>query len=101
MAFLLVWLLFQSERDRVLYDFKEGRSLILVATDVASRGLDVKDIHMVVNFDFPQEMEVSEYIRYYISYELDYTSPTYDLCRIYVFKIYSVVVGFLPSVTGT
>lgn len=50
---------FQSERDRVLYDFKEGRSLILVATDVASRGLDVKDIHMVVNFDFPQEMEVN------------------------------------------
>eukprot|EP00903_Cladosiphon_okamuranus_P011862 g11143.t1 len=47
----------QSERDRVLYDFKEGRSLFLVATDVASRGLDVKDIHMVVNFDFPQEME--------------------------------------------
>lgn len=48
----------QSERDRVLYDFKEGRSLILVATDVASRGLDVKDIRMVVNFDFPSEMEV-------------------------------------------
>ncbi|CAN0089362.1 unnamed protein product [Ectocarpus sp. 6 AP-2014] len=47
----------QSERDRVLHDFKEGRSLILVATDVAARGLDVKDIRMVINFDFPKEME--------------------------------------------
>ncbi|CAM9738967.1 unnamed protein product, partial [Hapterophycus canaliculatus] len=46
-----------SERDRVLHDFKEGRSLILVATDVAARGLDVKDIRMVINFDFPKEME--------------------------------------------
>lgn len=57
-VFLFCFCFFQSERDRVLHDFKEGRSLILVATDVASRGLDVKDIHVVVNFDFPQEMEV-------------------------------------------
>lgn len=49
---------FQGERDRVLHDFKEGRVLILVATDVAARGLDVKDIRMVINFDFPNDMEV-------------------------------------------
>lgn len=48
----------QDERDRVLHDFKEGRTLILVATDVAARGLDVKDIRVVINFDFPKEMEV-------------------------------------------
>lgn len=48
----------QSERDSVLHDFKAGKSLILVATDVAARGLDVKDIRMVINFDFPNEMEV-------------------------------------------
>ncbi|CAN0064657.1 unnamed protein product [Pylaiella littoralis] len=47
----------QSERDSVLHDFKAGKSLILVATDVAARGLDVKDIRMVINFDFPNEME--------------------------------------------
>lgn len=47
----------QGERDRVLHDFKEGRVLILVATDVAARGLDVKDIRMVINFDFPNDME--------------------------------------------
>lgn len=34
----------QAERDWVLKEFKEGRSPILVATDVASRGLDVKDV---------------------------------------------------------
>lgn len=42
----------------MLHDFKDGRTLILVATDVAARGLDVKDIRMVINFDFPKEMEV-------------------------------------------
>ncbi|CAM9104319.1 unnamed protein product [Discosporangium mesarthrocarpum] len=47
----------QEERDFVLKDFKEGRFLVLVATDVAARGLDVKDIRMVINFDFPNNME--------------------------------------------
>lgn len=44
----------------MLYDFKEGTVMILVATDVAARGLDVKDIRMVINFDFPNEMEVRD-----------------------------------------
>lgn len=47
----------QEERDYVLKDFKTGNFLILVATDVAARGLDVKDIQMVINFDFPSNME--------------------------------------------
>jgi len=34
--------------------FKTGRINTLIATDVASRGLDVKDIKIVVNFDFPK-----------------------------------------------
>lgn len=47
----------QQDRDWTLRQFKEGRSNILVATDVAARGLDVKDIQMVANFDFPNNME--------------------------------------------
>nr|CAD1834833.1 unnamed protein product [Ananas comosus var. bracteatus] len=47
----------QSERDRVLSQFRSGRSPILVATDVAARGLDIKDIRVVINYDFPTGVE--------------------------------------------
>merc|ERR1719436_1033419 len=47
----------QEERDWVLKEFKAGKSPILVATDVASRGLDVKDIKYVINYDFPTQIE--------------------------------------------
>ncbi|KAI9912056.1 hypothetical protein PsorP6_009231 [Peronosclerospora sorghi] len=47
----------QEERDYVLREFKEGKTQILVATDVASRGLDIKDIRYVVNFDMPKNIE--------------------------------------------
>jgi len=47
----------QEEREWVLKEFKEGKSPILVATDVASRGLDVKDIKYVINYDFPGGIE--------------------------------------------
>jgi ATP-dependent RNA helicase DDX5/DBP2 len=47
----------QDERDWVLKEFKERKSTLLVATDVAARGLDVDDIRMVVNFDFHNDME--------------------------------------------
>jgi len=43
----------QQERDWVLREFKTGKSPILVATDVAARGLDVEDIKFVVNYDYP------------------------------------------------
>jgi len=43
----------QQERDWVLNEFKTGKSPILIATDVAARGLDVDDIKFVINFDFP------------------------------------------------
>lgn len=43
----------QQNRDRVISDFKSGKRNILIATDVAARGLDVKDVHAVINFDFP------------------------------------------------
>ncbi|CAK9176131.1 unnamed protein product [Ilex paraguariensis] len=47
----------QGERDYVLSQFRTGRSPVLVATDVAARGLDIKDIRVVINYDFPTGVE--------------------------------------------
>ncbi len=47
----------QSARQRALEEFKDGRTRILVATDIAARGIDVKGISLVVNFDLPNEPE--------------------------------------------
>jgi len=47
----------QKERDWVLQEFRTGKSPIMIATDVAARGLDVKDIRCVVNYDFPHTLE--------------------------------------------
>ncbi|KAM0720449.1 hypothetical protein Q7P37_004585 [Cladosporium fusiforme] len=47
----------QNERDWVLNEFKQGKSPIMVATDVASRGIDVKDITHVFNYDYPNNSE--------------------------------------------
>lgn len=47
----------QAERDSVLSEFRSGKCPILVATDVAARGLDIKDIRVVVNYDFPTGVE--------------------------------------------
>jgi ATP-dependent RNA helicase DDX5/DBP2 len=47
----------QRERDHALANFRSGRISVLIATDVASRGLDVKDIGYVVNYDFPTQIE--------------------------------------------
>lgn len=44
----------QRERDKVMELFKTGRVNTLIATDVASRGLDVKDIKLVINYEFPK-----------------------------------------------
>ncbi|XP_032877975.1 probable ATP-dependent RNA helicase DDX53 [Amblyraja radiata] len=50
----------QCDREQALEDFKEGKVRILIATDLASRGLDVHDITHVFNFDFPRNIE--EYV---------------------------------------
>lgn len=47
----------QPERDWVLQDFRSGKAPILVATDVAARGLDVEDVKFVINFDYPCNSE--------------------------------------------
>ncbi|XP_021948435.1 probable ATP-dependent RNA helicase DDX5 isoform X2 [Folsomia candida] len=47
----------QGERDWVLQEFRCGRAPILVATDVAARGLDVEDVKFVINYDYPNGTE--------------------------------------------
>ena len=47
----------QVQRDRVMNGFRKGRTDILVATDVAARGIDVDDVEAVFNYDIPQDEE--------------------------------------------
>jgi len=47
----------QQERDWVVNEFKMGKAPIMIATDVASRGLDVKEIAFVINYDMPNDIE--------------------------------------------
>lgn len=47
----------QSQRTKVMDSFKAGKTSILVATDVAARGIDVNDIDYVINYDIPQNTE--------------------------------------------
>lgn len=47
----------QAQRTKVMNAFKQGKTAILVATDVAARGIDVNDIDYVINYDIPQNTE--------------------------------------------
>ncbi len=47
----------QSQRTRIMNDYKKGKFPILVATDVAARGIDVDDVEAVINYDLPNENE--------------------------------------------
>lgn len=47
----------QAQREKALERFKKGLTPVLVATDVAARGVDVKDVGLVINFDLPNEPE--------------------------------------------
>ena len=47
----------QAQRDRVMAGFRNGQVEILIATDVAARGIDVDDVEAVFNYDIPQDIE--------------------------------------------
>jgi ATP-dependent RNA helicase RhlE len=47
----------QSEREQALRGFRDGRFEVMVATDIAARGLDIEDVSHVINYDMPQHAE--------------------------------------------
>lgn len=47
----------QSERDTIMHDFRNGHINVLIATDIVSRGIDIDDIQMVINYDVPHDPE--------------------------------------------
>ena len=47
----------QAQRDQIMREFKNGRVNILVATDIVSRGIDIDDIRLVINYDVPNDSE--------------------------------------------
>lgn len=47
----------QSQRDYIMKSFKQGAFKVLVATDVAARGIDINDLEIVINFDMPEDEE--------------------------------------------
>ena len=47
----------QAQRDRVMRRFRAGQAEVLIATDVAARGLDIPDVTHVINYDIPESAE--------------------------------------------
>lgn len=47
----------QTARDNVILDFKAGKTQVIIATDILSRGIDIDDIEMVINYDVPRDPE--------------------------------------------
>jgi ATP-dependent RNA helicase DeaD len=47
----------QSAREKILKDFRDGRINVLVATDIVARGIDIKGIDLVINYDAPKDLD--------------------------------------------
>lgn len=48
----------QSNRVKALTDFKNGKTRIMIATDIAARGIDINDLQLVINYDVPEKAEL-------------------------------------------
>jgi ATP-dependent RNA helicase DeaD len=97
----------QRGRDRVMENFRAGHTQILVATDVAARGIDVEDIEAVFNFDIPLDEE--SYVhrigrtgragREGSAYTLVSSREMYHLKRIQRFIRHTISLAQLPTAT--
>ena len=47
----------QQERDNIVKEFREGKTRLLLTTDLLSRGIDIPDVNLVVNYDLPANKE--------------------------------------------
>ena len=47
----------QSQREKTMQRYRDGKLMVMIATDVASRGIDVDDVDCVINYDVPEENE--------------------------------------------
>lgn len=54
----------QKERDLALQNFKCGKVPILIATDIAGRGLDIKNLNYIINYDFPSNLD--QYVIFFV-----------------------------------
>lgn len=81
----------QADREQALVDIKDGAVKILIATDVASRGIDIQDLSYVINYDFPRNIE--EYVHVIIIFIC--TS-----CRNYAYFTFKIklIVNMIPFV---
>ena len=73
--------LHQTERDKVLHQFKKKELSILVATDVAARGLDIPSIRTVVNFDVARDIDTH-------THRIGRTGTFYYFYNLYYFVIF-------------
>ena len=48
----------QQDRDRIMQEFRSGKSRVLIATDVWGRGIDVQQVSLVINYDLPNNREL-------------------------------------------
>ena len=47
----------QNQREKIISNFKDGNSKVVIATDVAARGIDVDGITLVINYDVPDDVD--------------------------------------------
>jgi ATP-dependent RNA helicase RhlE len=89
----------QSERQDAMNDFKRGRANILIATDVASRGIDIKELDAVVNFDIPNVPETYVH-RIGRTGRAGNKGTAYSLCsadeKVYVLDIQKTINKIIP-----
>lgn len=67
----------QNHRNRVFHDFRQGNCRALVCSDLLTRGIDIQNVNVVINFDFPRNAET--YLHRIGRLVIFYVSPTINL----------------------